>query len=580
MAYEVAISGDYAYVANGLNGLQVIDISDPANPTYAGGYYTPWIARAVAISGDHAYVVDEDAGLQVIDISDPAAPAYAGGYDTPGIATDVAISGDYAFVADHDSGLYVVDISDPAVPAYAGSYNTPGEAWGVVVDGDYAFVADGVSGLQVLQVFQRAVVLADSIAQSVDVSPYEDSVLAARLTTAQSDSIMWEMSADGGTNWQAVLPDGSLDQLAYPGTDFRWRSTHTALTPIIRATNPTCTWLQFDFMFEFPQVLTIEDVPNDQGRQVSVTWTRSGHDFVGSSTPIIEYAVYRRIDEDLGNSPESRRATIYDPGTRSVQETREPLSMYPPGDWHFIMAVPADAEEGYAVVAPTLADSTVTEGMYRTTFFVRARTATPGIYFDSPPDSGYSVDNLAPSPPPNFRMTSPIALAWDEAPEPDFNYFSVYGSANAGLDSTATLIGHTIATTMDLPDDIHDYYHVTATDFAGNQGVASSVENVYAGVGHVEDLPEVFALAIRPNPFESSTTIAFDLPKPCAVRLEVVDVQGRVVKILTDEAWPAGRHSVVWTGENDAEEAAGPGVYFVRIQAGEYTARNKILLMK
>jgi hypothetical protein len=96
-----------------------------------------------------------------------------------------------------------------------------------------------------------------------------------------------------------------------------------------------------------------------------------------------------------------------------------------------------------------------------------------------------------------------------------------------------------------------------------------------------EDLPIVFALKLnRPNPFESGTLIAFDLPKPCAVRLEVVDVRGRVVRVLTDEAWAAGRHSVAWAGENDAGEMSGPGVYFVRIQAGEFTARNKMLRMK
>jgi hypothetical protein len=94
----------------------------------------------------------------------------------------------------------------------------------------------------------------------------------------------------------------------------------------------------------------------------------------------------------------------------------------------------------------------------------------------------------------------------------------------------------------------------------------------------LEDLPVAFALKPnRPNPSESGTMIGFDLPKPCAVRLEVVDVQGRVVRVLTDEAWPAGRHSAVWTGENDAGEVTGPGVYFVRIQASGLTARDKML---
>jgi hypothetical protein len=245
------------------------------------------------------------------------------------------------------------------------------------------------------------------------------------------------------------------------------------------------------------------------------------------------------------------------------------------------MTVPACAEDQYAVVVPTLADSTITGGVYYTTFFVRALTVTPGIYLDSYPDSGYSVDNLAPAPPPGLMMTSATELVWDDCPDGDFDYFTVYGSAGPGLDSTSVLIGYTIEPALDVTGHVYDYYHATAIDFSGNEGDASSVENTYAGVRYVEDPPVVFALEPnRPNPFESSTVIGFDLPEPCAVRLEVVDVQGRVVRVLTGKAWPAGRHSVFWTGENDAGEAAGPGVYFVRIKAGDFTARTKMLRMK
>jgi hypothetical protein len=172
-------------------------------------------------------------------------------------------------------------------------------------------------------------------------------------------------------------------------------------------------------------------------------------------------------------------------------------------------------------------------------------------------------------------------VAWDEVSDEDFDYFSVYGSAMPDLDETATLIVYTSGTQVDVSEDVYEYYHVTVTDFSGNEGDASSIENVSAGVLDIEDLPLDFALKQnRPNPFESRTMIAFDLPEPCAVRLEVVDVQGRVVRLLTDEAWPGGRHSVVWTGENDAGEVTGPGVYFVKIHAGDFTATNKMLRMK
>ncbi len=59
----MAVSGNYAYVADGLAGLQVIDVSNPANPQRVGGYDTSGYAHGVAVSGNYAYVADDYGGL-------------------------------------------------------------------------------------------------------------------------------------------------------------------------------------------------------------------------------------------------------------------------------------------------------------------------------------------------------------------------------------------------------------------------------------------------------------------------------------------------------------------------------------
>ncbi|WP_457593285.1 hypothetical protein, partial [Hydrogenimonas sp.] len=100
-----------------------------------GSTDTPGSANGVAISSDgtKAYVADNYSGLQIIDISDPANPTILGGVDTPGYASGVAISSDgtKACVADDYSGLQIVDISDPANPTILGGVDTPGYASGV-----------------------------------------------------------------------------------------------------------------------------------------------------------------------------------------------------------------------------------------------------------------------------------------------------------------------------------------------------------------------------------------------------------------------------------------------------------------
>jgi len=154
--------GTKAYVADGGDGLVIIDISDPANPTKFGSYDTDGYANSVTLSSDgtKAYIADEDDGLVIIDISDPANPTKLGSYDTDGYARGVTLSSDgtKAYVADYYDGLVVVDISDPANPTKLGSYDTDGRAMGVTLssDGTKAYVADYNDGLVVVDISDPA----------------------------------------------------------------------------------------------------------------------------------------------------------------------------------------------------------------------------------------------------------------------------------------------------------------------------------------------------------------------------------------------------------------------------------------
>jgi hypothetical protein len=574
----IAISGNYAYLTIGSDGLRLIDISDPTNPSLASIYDTPGDANSVVVSGDYAYVADGSAGgLQIVDISDPLLPGYAGDYDTPGIALDVAINGHYAYITDGDSGLWVVDVSDSANPILASGYATENMVWGMALSGDYAYIGSYGTGFSAIEISQRQYDLERNTARSLPVDQADDIILAARLTTTQTDSVKWELSADSGSTWNPVLPGADYETLVSPGKDLLWRSTHLYAGD---GMNPLCTSLSIEWLHRFPVISSVTDIPNDQGKQVSLSWVRSGHDAPGAGISIIEYAIFRRIDyaPALLGQTESEEPRAYEHRTL---EGPKSTCFYPPGEWHFLMTVPADTEDDYAIVAPTLEDSTIADGMVYTVFFVRARTSTPGVYFDSYPDSGYSVDNLAPAPPRNLRMVSSVELAWDESEAEDFDYFSVYGSAEPVLDETATLVGYTIATIVDISGDAYDYYHVTATDFSGNEGGASSVENAYSGLRGDGAHPESYALRQnRPNPFGRETLVEFDLPEPGALRLEILDIQGRVVRTLIDQVWPGGRHSVTWDGMDDAGRNAAPGVYFVKINAGDFTKTRKVLLMK
>ena len=62
-------------------------------------------ASGVVVDGDYAYVADDLSGLQVIDVSDPAVPQIVGSVDTPGEALGVDIVGNCVYVADGFAGI-------------------------------------------------------------------------------------------------------------------------------------------------------------------------------------------------------------------------------------------------------------------------------------------------------------------------------------------------------------------------------------------------------------------------------------------------------------------------------------------
>lgn len=94
-------------------------------------------------------------------------------------------------------------------------------------------------------------------------------------------------------------------------------------------------------------------------------------------------------------------------------------------------------------------------------------------------------------------------------------------------------------------------------------------------------VPTVFALhANAPNPFNPETHIRFDLPRETAVQLHVFDVLGQRVRTLVAESMPAGAHQVLWNGRDNRGVQVSSGVYFYRLQAGDFLQSRRMLLLK
>lgn len=153
MTYGLAVTDDFAYLADREGGLRIIDISDVTNPFEVGFCETPGDARGVDVLDNIAVVADgRDSGVRIIDISNPDNPEEITSYDTPGDAYTVRIMGDLVYVADGRSGMLILDISNPENPRLISSYNTPGYVYDLLVAGRYAYLADGARGVIVVDV--------------------------------------------------------------------------------------------------------------------------------------------------------------------------------------------------------------------------------------------------------------------------------------------------------------------------------------------------------------------------------------------------------------------------------------------
>jgi hypothetical protein len=150
--YDVFKDGLYVYIASGVNGFHIFDVSDPLNPEWVQHVDTPGDAYGVYEYGGYAYVADNNFGLTIIDVDPIASAQVVKTVSMPGQAVDVCYSNGFACIACGTAGLTIVDV-EPYSSAYiVRTVDTPDYALGVIIDSGLAYVADKGAGLQVVNV--------------------------------------------------------------------------------------------------------------------------------------------------------------------------------------------------------------------------------------------------------------------------------------------------------------------------------------------------------------------------------------------------------------------------------------------
>ena len=150
----------FAYVADGDQGLRIIDVSKPSAAMEIS-HFIPRGKRVdvrdVEIVGSHAYLASGSSGLTVIDISDPKNLREVAQGAVKRTARNVRVSGANAYVADLD-WLRVFDISNPILIREMASYKIPATLADIWVDESGVYAAANEAGLMILGLKNASVV--------------------------------------------------------------------------------------------------------------------------------------------------------------------------------------------------------------------------------------------------------------------------------------------------------------------------------------------------------------------------------------------------------------------------------------
>jgi hypothetical protein len=208
-ANDVEVVGELAYVADGLSGLLVIDVSNPTLPVEIGAFNTP--AYDFEVADDLAYVSAGLSGLLVIDVSNPTLPVEIGAFNTPDSAHGVEVVGNLGYVLDHRCGregcattLRIIDVSNPAFPVELGALRPGNWATDVEVVGDLAYLAG--SRLQVIDVSNPALPVAVGALEMVNRIPRESDVEVVGSLAYVADVVLGLRIIDFGPEYAPTIP--------------------------------------------------------------------------------------------------------------------------------------------------------------------------------------------------------------------------------------------------------------------------------------------------------------------------------------------------------------------------------------
>lgn len=342
-------------------------------------------------------------------------------------------------------------------------------------------------------------------------------------------------------------------------------------------------------------IASVTDEPQDEGGLVRIALTGAPADSGAGLPEVTGYNLWRRVDTSAmaNGHPVASGDTRIAIEDLMLRSTRGPMRLdsqqslaagFPPGNWASQGFTAATQAPSYLINAVTPSDST-SAGSSDQLFVVAVHTTSPSLWVVGSPDSGHSVDNLAPTAPQNLGGAGSgpgtVLLTWDQNQESDLFGYAVHRGATADfVPSPGNRIGMPSDPSWTDPEfTAGSYYKVSARDRHDNESpfatLAPSQIVAVPGVEH----PRVSYLGqAAPNPLSTETEIVYGLASSARVALRIYDTAGRIVRRLVDEPRAPGIHHVTWDARDGSGQPVAPGVYVARLTARGLDRTRKLVV--
>ncbi|GAB6093761.1 hypothetical protein JCM14469_00130 [Desulfatiferula olefinivorans] len=195
---DVCFKDDHTYLLDRNRGLRIIENQDPSYMVLESYLALSGVSTDLAVSGNYAFVAQNSGTVRVIDIADPDQPVVAGAIALAD-PRDLFIDGTTLYAAAGSEGVHRVTIADPLNPVVLTALPTAGDAEAAYVHDDRAYVAQGADGLSIF-----------------DLSAPASPVLLATVTATDACDVTL---LDQGASVFALIADGASGFMIQDVTD-------------------------------------------------------------------------------------------------------------------------------------------------------------------------------------------------------------------------------------------------------------------------------------------------------------------------------------------------------------------------